>query len=268
MSTGEGFHCPVNGWLDNDNAKEPSSRTVRCYSSGARVKTILTRTGTVKHAGSMSRVVAKICDAQGTCCQTSSEGRGLDNSEAYAVRRAGQRDFYRDTAILGSCSQKGSLVGDPKTVKLTTSDPDGTDGWYVEWIRITMSTGEVFSCPVDGWLDNDNPKEPSSRTVSCASSGEHVSTIASKTGTVKHAKSKSRVVAEICDAQGTCCQTSSDGRGLDNSKVVRQAGQTDVYRNTATLGSCSQKGSLVGDPNTVKLTSSDPYGTDGCMWSG
>ena len=31
-----------------------------------------------------------------------------------------------------------------------------------------MSTGEVFSCPVDGWLDNDNPKEPSSRTVSCA----------------------------------------------------------------------------------------------------
>ena len=35
-----------------------------------------------------------------------------------------------------------------------------------------MSTGEVFSCPVDGWLDNDNPKEPSSRTVSCASSGD------------------------------------------------------------------------------------------------
>ena len=68
-----------------------------------------------------------------------------------------------------------------------------------------------------------------------------MSTIASKTGTVKHAKSKSRVVAEICDAQGTCCQTSSDGRGLDNSKVVRQAGQTDVYTDTAILGSCSQK---------------------------
>ena len=78
-------------------------------------------------------------------------------------------------------------------------------------------------------------------TKNSLSPGEHVSTIASKTGTVKHAKSKSRVVAEICDAQGTCCQTSSDGRGLDNSKVVRQAGQTDVYRNTAILGSCSQK---------------------------
>merc|ERR1712226_849103 len=210
---------------------------------------IASKTGTGKYVGSKSRVVAEICDAQGTCCQTSSDGRGLDNSKV--VRQAGQTDVYTDTAILGSCSLKGSLVGDPNTVKLTTSDPDGTDGWYVEWIRITMSTGEVFSCPVDGWLDNDNPKEPSSRTVSCASSGEHVSTIASKTGTVQHAKSKSRVVAEICDAQGTCCQTSSDGRGLDNSKVVRQAGQTDVYADTAILGSCSQKGSLVGDPNTV-----------------
>merc|ERR1712088_814676 len=79
------------------------------------------------------------------------DGRGLDNSKV--VRQAGQTDVYTNT------------------VKLKTSDPDGTDGWYVEWIRITMSTGEVFSCPVDGWLDNGDPKEPSSRTVSCASSG-------------------------------------------------------------------------------------------------
>ena len=78
-------------------------------------------------------------------------------------------------------------------------------------------------------------------TKKSLSPGAHVSTIASKTGTSKYAGSKSRVVAEICDAQGTCCQTSSDGRGLDNSKVVRQAGQTDVYTDTAILGSCSQK---------------------------
>ena len=79
-------------------------------------------------------------------------------------------------------------------------------------------------------------------TKKSLSPGEHVSTIASKTGTVQHAKSKSRVVAEICDAQGTCCKTSSDGRGLDNSKVARRfEGQTDVYTDTAILGSCSQK---------------------------
>ena len=68
-----------------------------------------------------------------------------------------------------------------------------------------------------------------------------MSTIATKTGTSGNAQSKARVVAEICDSRGSCCQTSSDGRGLDNSKVVRQAGQTDVYTDTAILGSCSQK---------------------------
>ena len=36
-----------------------------------------------------------------------------------------------------------------------------------------MSTGEVFSCPVNGWLDNGGaPYGPGSRTVSCASSGD------------------------------------------------------------------------------------------------
>ena len=43
----------------------------------------------------------------------------------------------------------------------------------MEWIRITISTGKVFSCPVHGWLDNDS-SDPSSRTVSCISSGNIV----------------------------------------------------------------------------------------------
>ena len=78
------------------------------------------------------------------------------------------------------------MVGFPITAKLTSSDPGGDDGdiiqniillvagWGVEWIRITISTGEMFSCPVYGWLDNDDPKEPSSRTVSCVSLGNIV----------------------------------------------------------------------------------------------
>ena len=77
------------------------------------------------------------------------------------------------------------MVGEPTTAKLTTSDPHGGDGeiiqnvipltdvqgWYVEWMRITMSTGEVFSCPFGGWLDNGSDAGgPGSRTVSCAAS--------------------------------------------------------------------------------------------------
>ena len=96
-----------------------------------------------------------------------------------------------------------------------------------------MSESPCLSCPLKllQKLVTKNPLSP----------GEHVSTIASKTGTGKYAGSKSRVVAEICDAQGTCCQTSSDGRGLDNSGEDRQIGQTDVYTDRAILGSCSQK---------------------------
>ena len=67
----------------------------------------------------------------------------------------------------------------------------------------------------------------------------HVSTIATKTGTDGHAESNARVVVEICDSQGTCCQTSSDG--LDNPGQDREIGQTDVYTNTTILGNCAQE---------------------------
>ena len=70
--------------------------------------------------------------------------------------------------------------------------------------------------------------------------GVHVSTIATKTGTVDHAGSNARVVVEICDSQGACCQTSSDGKGLDHPGEDREIGQTDVYTNTAILGNCAE----------------------------
>ena len=44
-------------------------------------------------------------------------------------------------------------------------------------------------------------------------------------------------MVEICDSQGTCCQTSS----LDNAGKDREKGQTDVYTNTAILGNCAQE---------------------------
>ena len=35
-----------------------------------------------------------------------------------------------------------------------------------------MSTGEVFQCPVGGWLDNGSDAAGPSLTVSCTSSGD------------------------------------------------------------------------------------------------
>ena len=93
-----------------------------------------------------------------------------------------------------------------------------------------------------------------------------MSKIVTKTGIVNSAQSKARVVVEICDTRGTCCQTSDGrlGRGLDNNPGIdRQKGQTDIYTDTAIIGNCAEK--VVGDPKTVKLTTSDPDGNDGCI---
>ena len=120
------------------------------------------------------------------------------------------------------------------------------------------------------------------------SSGDHVSTIAIKTGTSKYDGSSCRAVMEICDRHGNCCQTSPDGRGLDNlDRRDRMIGQTDIYTNTTILGSCAQEvisifiwipinqskgdkvhpfylqGTFVGDIITAKLTISDPNANDG-----
>ena len=69
--------------------------------------------------------------------------------------------------------------------------------------------------------------------------GVHVSTIATKTGSRRYAGSNARLVVEICDSQGTCCQTSSDG--LDNPGQDRAVNQTDVYTNTTILGNCAKE---------------------------
>ena len=64
-----------------------------------------------------------------------------------------------------------------------------------------------------------------------------MSTITTKTTNWRDAGSGARVVAEICDSQGFCCQTAS----LDNPGEDRQSGQTDVYTDAAILGNCAQK---------------------------
>jgi len=134
---------------------------------GVYVTTIAVKTGTARYANSSCRAVMEICDAQGNCCRTSEKGQGLDNP-GIPDHVHGETDIYTNRTILDNCAQEGSLAGDPVTVKLTTSDPHGDDAWYVEWIRITMSTGETFSCRMGGFLEDEvGSGYPSSRTVSC-----------------------------------------------------------------------------------------------------
>ena len=89
--------------------------------------------------------------------------------------------------------------------------------------------------------------------------------ITTKTGTMSSADSSARVVLELCGSGGGCCQTSKDGRGLDNPGEDRRKSQTDVYTATSILSNCAEQvvWSNVGNFLLVKLSTGGPVGKSG-----
>ena len=71
--------------------------------------------------------------------------------------------------------------------------------------------------------------------------GTSVAIITVKTSAEEYAESLARVVLDLCGSEGGCCQTSTDGRGLDNPGEDRRKGQTDVYTATSILGNCAEQ---------------------------
>ena len=71
--------------------------------------------------------------------------------------------------------------------------------------------------------------------------GTSVATITTKTSAEVNAESLARVVLDLCGSEGGCCQTSTEGRGLDNPGEDRRNGQTDVYTATSILGNCAEQ---------------------------
>ena len=68
-----------------------------------------------------------------------------------------------------------------------------------------------------------------------------MASITIKTGAGHAADSLARVVLELCGSKGGCCQTSTNGRGLDNPGNDRRNGQTDVYTAKSILGKCAEQ---------------------------
>jgi len=138
-------------------------------SIGGTVSAISINTGTVANAESDCAAYLKICDNKGICCTTSN----LDNPGDDRV--SGQTDVYTKQTILGSCANEGSLLGDPKTTSMAIGGGHKEDGWYVVWIKLTLSSGTIFSCPVDGWLDSGlEAAGPTTRIVDCYKSDDSV----------------------------------------------------------------------------------------------
>ena len=71
--------------------------------------------------------------------------------------------------------------------------------------------------------------------------GTSVATITVKTSAEEYAESSARVVLDLCGSEGGCCQTSTEGRGLDNPGEDRRKGQVDVYNTTSILGNCAEQ---------------------------
>ena len=71
--------------------------------------------------------------------------------------------------------------------------------------------------------------------------GTSVAIITTKTSAKENADSLARVVLDLCGSEGGCCQTSTEGRGLDNPGEDRRKGQVDVYNTTSILGNCAQQ---------------------------
>ena len=71
----------------------------------------------------------------------------------------------------------------------------------------------------------------------------HVSTISIQTGTRANAESDCRAVMQICDNNNKCCQTRTDGGGLDiGGRNDREKGQLDTYTGSSLLNTCSWVG--------------------------
>ena len=68
-----------------------------------------------------------------------------------------------------------------------------------------------------------------------------MSEISIKTGDNSAGNSACKAVLKICDMNNNCCQTTSNGFGLDDmSKQDRQTNQTDTYSRAAILNTCSK----------------------------
>lgn len=231
------------------------------------VSTISIRTGTEENAQSQCKAVLRICDIDHNCCETTSTNRGLDDtSKADKLRRSGNVDTYVSPQVLDQCAQAVLDPNLPWTAKLTTSDPDGADGWFVDWIKL-YARNWTYTCPVKAWLDNDNLNTldkagPNTYTALC-SKLVGVSEISIMTGSRPDSQSDIRAVLRICDINNSCCETSSQGNGLDDlSKNDRESGQLDTYSSPAMLHTCTQAILEPSGPLTAQLTVSNPGGSN------
>ena len=120
---------------------------------------ISTKTGTGEYADSGDSVTAILCNGSGECCSVQLDHPNDD------VRQIGSLDVFSGFEELGQCSK---ITLDETGLKLTVkkTEDDSTDGWKVDWVKVKVNQGITFTCPFNGYIDNDDGA-PRERTVQC-----------------------------------------------------------------------------------------------------
>ena len=124
-----------------------------------RVEKITTKTDDRRWADTNDNIFITICDATGSCCRTELEDRNRDDFKIGAI------DDFTDASALGECNNK-EMKGQV-TAKL---EVEKNDGWFVNWAKISLTGGRLFTCNFNVWLDNDSKdlKITNSKQVPCS----------------------------------------------------------------------------------------------------
>ena len=107
------------------------------------VNAITTKTGS--NGETKDAIQINICDVTDTCCSTT-----LDRSGRTDFKKGAVNVFDRPEEM-GDCHDV-YLDKDELTVTLSKS---GTDGWFVDWVDVTLPYKVNFHCVFGIWLDDE-----------------------------------------------------------------------------------------------------------------
>ena len=73
-------------------------------------------------------------------------------------------------AMIGSCKDFDFRSDSMVTSNVTISRQENathSNGWRGEWIKVVLDSLSFLECPIDGWIDGDDPSKPIFQTSNC-----------------------------------------------------------------------------------------------------
>ena len=72
--------------------------------------------------------------------------------------------------MIGSCKDFDFRSDSMITSNVTISRQENathSNGWRGEWIKVVLDSLSFLECPIDGWIDGDDPSKPTFQTSNC-----------------------------------------------------------------------------------------------------